>query len=211
MKKPMMLLLAVAVCFGAVACGDSTDKKETIYDNEDGNSIFELESGTDVLIEKLPYEKITYHGSTFSVSGVQLFQGKTEHGYVPVVILDFNIDDLSEDEIYWLEKDFSTDFSGGFNVYVTVSDKKNNIDDDRMYLMGDEFNKEHQYIIFQTYDEYRYNLYDMSVDVVIRTEQDETYMYDEEGREKAKNKLNEYSFTVNGDGGISEEVLDMDW
>lgn len=211
MKKLMMLLLAVAVCFGAVACGDSTDKKETIYDDEDGNSIFELESGMDVLIEKLPYEKITYHGSIFSVSSVQLFQGKTEHGYVPVVILDFNIDDLSEDEIYWLEKDFSTDFSGGFNVYVTVSDKKNNIDDDRMYLMGDEFNKEHQYIIFQTYDEYRHNLYDMSVDVVIRTEQDETYMYDEEGREKTKNKLNEYSFTVNGDGGISEEVLDMDW
>ena len=217
-KKIFALIFMCGLLIGITGCDNKdniaknvsieTQNEESVDDSENGYSFIE--------VDDIPFDRIQYNDEFFSLKSVSGYVSRTEsgHGYRPYVVLEFDLSTLSEDEHYWLMKDWGQNKYGEasemlqtFGVtYMSISSDKNDmiLGENLVKLAAWEDGKT-VYYVFYLPSEYKHDFYDMTLGLNVEVRQDETYEYkNDNGEMKKANKTINYSWT-----SINWEYNDM--
>lgn len=202
-KKLLSSIFIIASCIFFSGC--TVDNGTEIKTLSDGSTISNNDTGSSVIISKLPFDKMYYNASPVGLESIQLYQISGDYSYSPVVIVTIDKSTLTDKEFYWFNKDST------LTVDCDYSSSKNDIDSQSLSLISSYYNDIDIVFIFSDYsNEYKYDFLDMQVDAMISIKQDDTYKYiSKDGDSDQLNKTNTYSCYVNDTtSDVSSDVLD---
>ena len=204
MKKFFILLVT---CILLLAGSQYNSKRSHSLDANtyrDSDIIYESESGKSYSIDALPYDMV-YNDITIKLLSSEYYQSKTDHGYNIYVVLNLDISDLSDDDLYWIEKDEAL----ASRVYLDKG--KNNINFDGMSELCYLDVKGVRKIAFWNHEEYRYDFEATEATISIDIDQNETYKYkSDEGKTTLLNKTYTYFFNYTIEGTDIKSESDID-
>lgn len=205
MKKWGIIFFLLFV-FTLTGCGNEYEEEEEKATEQDGTVVTKSESGIEKRVNSIPYDGMNYNDSTLGIKSVELCQMQYDDGYMPYVIVQFDISKLSEEDIYWLFENDEKDFD--INVYI--DSEKNRIDFQNMDILylGKDSNK--TICIFTLYDYYKFDISDMEVTVCVDLLQNEKFTYENEdtGEVSDLRKENSYDWSINQDySDLKEDVF----
>lgn len=185
-------------------CGNAYEEEKTT--EQDGTVVTKSESGIKKRVNSIPYDDMNYNDSTLGIKSVELCQMQYNDGYMPYVIVQFDISKLSKEDIYWLFENDEKDFD--INVYI--DSEKNRIDFQNMDILylGKDSNK--TICIFTLYDYYKFDISDMEVTVCVDLLQNEKFTYENKdtGEVSDLRKENSYDWSINKDySDLKEDVF----
>ncbi len=208
MKKILKIIMALMCCIALVGCGENraesmqkeVQKKQ--IDVGDGAKIsYESEGRTDVNVDKIPYEKIKYNDEEFSLKSVKLFSERSEsgHGYIPFVLVQYDLNSLTEDSLYWITKDFDSDeLLKTLGTHIYISSKNNNLTHERMEKTAQKNDSGIITYVFALKEEYKNDFLDMEISLHTDVEQDEKYKHKNSNGEISEiNKTISYTWYIN--------------
>lgn len=186
-------------------CGNAYEEEEKTTE-QDGTVVTKSESGIKKRVNSIPYDDMNYNDSTLGIKSVELCQMQYNDGYMPYVIVQFDISKLSKEDIYWLFENDEKDFD--INVYI--DSEKNRIDFQNMDILylGKDSNK--TICIFTLYDYYKFDISDMEVTVCVDLLQNEKFTYENKdtGEVSDLRKENSYDWSINQDySDLKEDVF----
>ena len=190
MNKIIKLFLPLLTCIALCICGcGSVDYSVVPFTEEDGTRVEQGESGDTYFFESMP-RTITYDEKEIKLSNISFYEDKLKHSYNLYVLVDFDMLDLTEDDIYWMEKERDLDVS------VYVDDEDNRFDNETLSLLRKVRLSDGTYrFAFCTSGVYRYNLCGASCDVSIHMTQEDTYEYkNSKGERRELNKEDTYYY-----------------
>lgn len=205
MKKRWIIFFLLFV-FTLTGCGNEYEEEEEKTTEQDGTVVTKSESGVEKRVNSIPYDGMNYNDSTLGIKSVELCQMQYDDGYMPYVIVQFDISKLSEEDIYWLFENDEKDFD--INVYI--DSEKNRIDFQNMDILylGKDSNK--TIFIFTLYDYYKFDISDMEVTVCVDLLQNEKFTYENKdtGEVSDLRKENSYDWSINQDySDLKEDVF----
>lgn len=194
MKKWGIVILTIAVLV-LTGCGNGYEEEKIETTETDGTVVIERETGIEKNVKSIPYDSMNYNDSTFGIKSVDLCQMEYKNGYMPYVIVEFDISTLSEEDIYWLYENDQKDF----DICVYIDSEKNRIDFENMdtlYLGKDDSKV---ICIFTLYDYYKFDMSDMEVTVCVNVKQNDkcTYQNKNTGEISDLRKENSYDWSIN--------------
>lgn len=161
-KKLLITSLLIALSFSIHGCSKTNTNTNTktntntyVADMDmetDGTSIFHMVDGDTYYMETLP-RKIIYDDKEFTLKSITFYEEKVDHAYFLLALVDFDVSSLTEDDVYWMQKDN--------DLYVTVSidDEENEFDDKELTFLQKVWLSDGTYrYVFRMQDNYRYSL-----------------------------------------------------
>lgn len=129
MKRCIILILCL--CLLLCGCGNSSPVSTgpTLSATDPmGNRIEYSDRGKSVSVKNLPCH-IEYNGSTFELTGVEMYESYSEetYSYFLYAIVAFDVSDLTDAEIHWLTKE-------DIDVYMLFDQAKSDDDVDFAYM-----------------------------------------------------------------------------
>lgn len=169
MKRLLIFLLLIFLLCGC--SGIDYQASQNIEENT--NILYSDENGTSYTFDELPIE-IEYGSGVIKCTKAELYQEKSEHGYYLYGIVAINLNDLSDDDVYWLDKNKE------MNISLMVDNELNELENLSLssLCITDDYNV--RFYIFDTKDEYRYSFDKSNTSMFIRLDNSElfdTYMY----------------------------------
>lgn len=183
MKKRMLFLLASVVCATCVNCSALASSEDA--DDFEFDHVSESDSGNRYAFTSLPCD-MDYNGEKIVFESADFFQTKSAsgYGYIPYLIVTVDVSALSDESLYWLDKD--EDFR--ISAYLTSDD--NGIDFEAMQTAkGVDYGDKRSYA-FTYLDEQKNPFYPSNFSVTIDLTQDEVY----ESGELKINKFDTYQY-----------------
>lgn len=205
MKKCGIIFL-LAFTLMLTACKSDYEEEGKKTTEKDVTVVTKSERGIEKEVNSIPYDGMNYNDSTLGIKSVKLCQMQHDDGYMPYVIVEFDISKLSEEDIYWLFENDEKDF----DIHVYIDSEKNRIDFENMntLYLGKDSNE--TMCIFTLYDYYKFDMSDMAVTVCVNLKQKDKYTYKnkETGEISQLNKENVYDWSINSSySDISVDVI----
>ncbi len=186
-KKLLITSLLIALSLSIYGCSNTyMSDKET---EADGTSVYHKESGDLYYIETLP-RNIVYDGKEVTVKSINFYEDKENHAYSFYALVDFDMSDLTDDDIYWMEKD------NDLEVSVYVDDEDNEFDNERLSLLCKVRLSDSTYrFAFQMGGSYRYSLCGKNCNLMIDMTQGGKYKYkNKDGEITELDKIDSYDY-----------------
>lgn len=182
-------LFIFTICIGLTGCGSQSNN--TTVTEGDENVTYSSDSGTDYFFDSLPFV-MNYNESNINYIDVDFYQDETEHGYSIYAIAAFNIRNLSDDDLYWMDKNKDLD------VLIYITNEKNSLDFEGMRKLC-TFDKDGiRSVVFWLSGEYRYDFADSELNTFANIGQDDTYEFTNDDRKTSElNKRNSYQYSLN--------------
>lgn len=206
MRKFVVLLLCI---FTLTGCGSTVAPSESAStstsaesstttdssENSDDSIIYESESGFSKSVQVIPYDNLAYNDKTFTLKSVDFYrmQSKSGFGYFPFVVIQFDLSNLSDSDIYWMMQETDTLGLRTFGVDVYLTSDQNVIDSKNMKRLYATYDTESAVYIYYLPKEYKYDFSDLELSISISIEQDETYDY----KDSKSKKSNSYLLFIN--------------
>lgn len=206
MKKWGIIFL-LAFVLTITGCGNGYEKEEEKTTENDGTVVTKSESGIKKRVNSIPYDGMNYNDSNLGIKSVELCQMQYDDGYMPYVIVEFDISKLSEEDIYWLFENDEKDF----DIHVYIDSEKNRIDFQSMNILYLGKDNRKTICIFTLYDYYKFDMSDMEVNICVDLLQNEKFTYEKKdtGKMSDLRKENSYDWSINRSySELKVDVLD---
>lgn len=172
------LILIVITIVILCAC-ESASKSEPTYETDsDGVNITHFDSGDSYVLKSIPYGKLDYNGSLFTLSNVQFYQiyNASAYSYELFAIVEMNLNTLTDAEVHWLLEDKGMAMAGNvLDTSISVSSEKNGLDGEkltRVYYALDGSNLKQMFYLMPGQ---KYEISDLEPSLSIYIKQDSTY------------------------------------
>lgn len=184
-----LLLITLSILF--VLCGCASTESYKV--KPDGTTISIYDRGTDVTYQNLPC-KIQIDDKSITIESVDFYQDKAKHGYNLYAIMTVDTSKLTDDDIYWIDKDDVLD------IRLNVDSEENNFESEYLSTISylDSSNK--RYISYLLMDESRYSFENADYDISVNATQKEKYMYNDSQLQKENSY---YVFNIKVSNGLS--------
>lgn len=206
MKKWGIIFL-LAFVLTITGCGNGYEEEEEKTTENDGTVVTKSESGIKKRVNSIPYDGMNYNDSNLGIKSVELCQMQYDDGYMPYVIVEFDISKLSEEDIYWLFENDEKDF----DIHVYIDSEKNRIDFQSMNILYLGKDNRKTICIFTLYDYYKFDMSDMEVNICVDLLQNEKFTYEKKdtGKMSDLRKENSYDWSINRSySELKVDVLD---
>lgn len=181
MKK--ILLMMVIWCLLLSLCACTSTPANTSYTSIDRGE-YEFESG-------IPFQ-MNYNGKELTVSNISAYEQYTSHQYTLYVVVKIDASDLTDDELYWLQKD-------DIDADLSITCEDNNMENDSMSLLGSlRYTDTKQLnLVYYTsfFHETRYSFAGSRIKCSFRATQKEKYEYEYNGEKQSSKKVNVAYYT----------------
>ena len=179
MKKKLSLFLVLLILL-LPGCSSSGPTQET---EDDGTTITHDERGDTYNFESFP-RKIAYDNTSFSLDKIEFYEHSFD-GYAKslFVILFFDMNDMSDEDLYWFKSDESTAvntsslFERPLRVSLSVDSEQNDFDSENLSLRESFYSSDNFKVMVYQLDNYRYSLAGEHISLSIHVKQGGTYEY----------------------------------
>lgn len=194
LKKIFFILLSISIIL--VGCDKKSDDETNPNILEDGSQIKKTSKGLSCTFETLPNEMFI-NDSKLVFDSVDIYQESSPSGfgYYAYVLLNVDISQLDDKELYWLDQDQTEWYnSHDTNVKTDVyyKSKNNNVDFESMEYIGRVDGEKTYNYVFVTEKESKNNLDDIGLTCSFEFKQDDKY---KDGSTEI-NKINDYTYYV---------------
>lgn len=196
-------ILAIALC-GLMLCGCG-EREGVVSDSmlEYISSATEYDSGMWYQVNTIPFDKIAYNDSEFSLVDFSFYEAESNYKYFLYASITFDVSNLTDSEIYWLhdERELTIDS-------VFFSDDANAMSTETMFQSDSWVSDGKLYYIYYLDDYGKYSFSDARFFLRISVQQDETYESDG-GNELNKSDTYEWSGMKADDEDCKAEFRDI--
>jgi len=166
------------VCASLLLSGCATSKTDTIANVTPTpiaiETIFQADGLADYKCNELPIE-IPCGEGTLKCTTVDIYQKKSEYGYYLLGIVTFDLSNLSDADIYWLDNDRH------FESCVTIKDKNDPTEKIKLGRLHIHDDNDTRYYMLWEYKEFRYPFENLDCSMIVKIGNGklwDTYNYD---------------------------------
>ena len=179
MKRKLLLFL-VLIIFLLPGCSSSTPTQET---EDDGTTITHNKRGDTYNFESFP-RRIVYDNTSFSLDEIEFYEHSFDgHAKSLFVILYFDMNDMSDDDLYWFKSDES-DAESSYSLFerpllvtLSVDSEQNDFDSEDLSLRESFYTSDNFKVMVYQLDGYRYSLAGEHISLSVHVKQGGTYEY----------------------------------
>lgn len=169
MKKAIVHLTLIFACLLSVlplsGCEQGAPETDVVY-YDDGSSLSKNTLGQDLYsIAALPFT-MSNGEVDIPLNKVSFWELYSDHGYAMFVIVSLGRGNLSDDDLYWMTNRVEAEKDPEIHANVYISDEKNELESERISLVGKSYDKENFYFVFCGNRE-RYALDNSSISVQV--------------------------------------------
>lgn len=167
-KKSLLLFICTALCI----CGCRTKEYSVVpFTEEDGTRVEQDDRGDTYYLESLP-RTIVYDDKEIILNSISFYEDKVDHAYAFYALVDFDMSNLTDDDIYWMQED------GDLDVSIHITDEENEFDfKDFSFLRKIHLSDGTYRFAFTLRDKYRYSLSNKSCSLIVYMTQGGKYEY----------------------------------
>lgn len=183
MKKKYALLM---LCVFMITSGCSQTSNSNTTNTESSNSatdpynrVEERDSGLTCVFSSLPYE-MDYNGSKIIFDSADFVQTKSAsgHGYIPYLAITLDTSNVSEDDLYWMDKNEDISF------LANITCESNNIESEPMQCVGMANYGDKRVYTFSVLEEQKEEFVPSSFYCSFEIRQEDTYKYNDSELQK---------------------------
>lgn len=189
MKKKLIMALLI-VCVSSYIFGCHTKEYSVVpFTEEDGTRVEQGESGDTYFLKSLP-RTIAYDDKEIVLNNISFYEDKTEHAYVLYALVDFDMSNLTDDDIYWMQED------GDLDVTIYMDDEDNEFDNESLSFLRKVHLTDGTYrFAFWLGDSYRYSLSGKTCDLCVYINQGGKFEYkNDDGEIRELDKRDTYYY-----------------
>nr|DAE09214.1 MAG TPA: putative peptidyl-prolyl cis-trans isomerase [Siphoviridae sp. ctkJH11] len=207
MKKQILCTILLTL-FSFTFLGCSFDKSSEGYVEEDGTEVRTEDHGNTYTFEKFP-RKIEYNETSFAFDSVEFYEYPVEYSKNLLVALYFDMNSMSEEELYWFKNEENEAFGvtdRPLHTFVSVYSEQNDFDSEDLSLLKRVFFADNYIVYVYELTNYRYSLAGESISISAHVKQGGTYEYEnEDGEINDLDKNDTYYYF----GELPEELEDL--
>lgn len=172
MKKFFIIFACVILLL--TGCGDSSSEKR--YKDDNGNTITETDSTKTIYLKSLPSE-LQFNNTSIQYIALDMYQDNSYsgHGYNIYATLTIDVSNLSDDELYWLDKDTEYISDKTLQVKCYITDEHNDLDFESMSPISVVVDGKKRTYTFMLINEFKNDFTNASLSGYVNLMQDETY------------------------------------
>lgn len=176
MKKLCAYMACVALIVSACGSTSSQTHQTSIITDSDGNTVQSNDMGDSYFIDQLPYNKVDYNGSYFSVTDISFYQAydDDDYSYHLYVTIECDTNSLTDSERHWLLSGDNM-LDTVFQTSVNIKSEKNGLDSEdlsRALYWSDETHIKQMYYLRNPQ---KYDFSDADPRITVDVLQDDTY------------------------------------
>lgn len=187
-KNVMPIIITILIM---CACGSASKPAITYETDSDGTRITHSDSGDSYSLESIPYNKLDYNGTFFTLRDVRFYQtyNASSYSYDLFATVEMDISALTDAEAHWLLEDKGAALAGNtLDTAIYAASEKNGLDDKRLtrvyYVRDASILKQMFYLMSSQ----KHDLSDLDPSLSIYIKQDATYEYKSEDGKTSKLK-----------------------
>lgn len=178
MKKRFLCILFSLLFIFSLSCCSSNEAVSIT--EADGTTVEKRNSGNTYTFEKFP-RKIEYNDTSFTFDSVEFYEYPIEYSQNLLAVLYFDMNPMSEEELYW----FQNEEDEAFGLYdrplvtsVSVYSEQNDFDHQSLSLLENVLFSDNYLVYIYELTNYRYSLAGESISISAHVKQGGTYEYE---------------------------------
>lgn len=172
-----IIILVIMLVFMLCGCSLNTNNQTSEATNslpEGITLIHESEDfGNSYSCDQIPFS-LPYGETSIQCSSAKLYQSRSEHGYYVYALIEVNVNDISDDDLYWLEKNEE------LNPSIMIDNESNNMENKHLSNLCRLEKGGIIYYVLDSLEEYRYSFENSNVSLFIHLDNGkmyDSYMY----------------------------------